>query len=242
MLKSNAAPKQNRTGWIIFGTVAVGLILFVYTSGDDAAAPVKKPLASKSKNASGGTDYIPADYTVHFAVLKDAAKDAFQPAVTKASLAGADPGGLPGYLTGGDTNWQYTGSVQVNGNTQALLENTKSSDSVYLNVGQHWKHGKVKRISDSDVQLEGDNGKLFTVKMSEGDTKKDNVTVAQNEDATATAAVQPPAMTGNIGQLDVTPLPGVQMTQPGNGNGNGRGRGRGRRGGGGGYGGGFGGG
>jgi hypothetical protein len=132
--------------------------------------------------------------------------------------------------------------VQVNGNDQALLENTKSMDNVYLAVGQHWKRGKVKRISDSDVQLEGDNGKLFTVKMSEGQSKKDNVTVAENSNPNEPAAVQPPALAGQIGAapgLDVTPLPAVQMVGGGNGGGFGRRRGgRGFRGGGGGNGGG----
>lgn len=236
MLKSKAAPKPNRTGWIVFGSVALLVVYFVYSGGDDTPTTTKKPTTSKSKNSMGGTDFIPADYTIQFTDLKAAPKDSFLPLVSKASAGGSsDPGGLPTYLTNGESDWEYTGVVQVNGSDQALLENSKSLDSVYLSVGQHWKRGKVRRISDSNVQLEGDNGKLFTVKMSEGETKNDNVTVAPAADGSAPAAVQPPAMAGTIGQqLDVAPLPGVQMTgQPGN-NGYGGIRRRGRRGGGGG--------
>lgn len=231
MSKPRQQPKS-KVGWYLFIAAGVGLVLFVYSGGDDTPTTTKKPPLAKPSSSSTDSDYIPADYKVTYPPMKDTPKDVFVPLVTKATVGGAaGPNGLPAYVTGGDANWQYTGMVQINGADQALLEEQKTGDSVYLTVGQHWKRGKIKRISDSDVQLEGDNGKLFTVKMSEGESKRDNIKVAENSNPNSPVDVATPALTGPIGStnVDLGSLPAVQIA-PNGGNGGGfRGRGRGGR-------------
>jgi hypothetical protein len=223
LAKRNApAQKPNKTLWTIIGICSVGAVLYFYTGGDDTPAPVKKTLTSSSKTDAGNTELIPADYKIHFAALDKPAKDAFTPLITKGGAAGADDGsGIPAWASGGG-DWQYNGMVQVNGTPEALLENAKTQDMVYVGLEQRWKKAKVKRISDSAIELLGDDGKTVTVKMSEG--PKETTPVASANPVPAADPTQAGALAGPIGPVDVTALPGIQFQQGG-----GRGFGGGRR-------------
>lgn len=218
--------------------VAIGSVLYVYTSGGDGSTPIKKMPPKSKVGGTGTTDYNPLDYSLQTADLKVAPKDAFLPLVARGNGSNAEGGpiGIPPYLTGGE-DWNYTGMVQVNGKPEAVLESPKTSDTVFLTIGQRWKKAKVKRISDSAVELADDQGKTFVVKMSEAPVKNDTLPpVDQN------AQAQQSPLTGPINpqQLNVTPLPAVGNGYGGGGYGGGGGgrRRRGGGGGGGGYGGG----
>jgi hypothetical protein len=244
MSKPNATPQKSRLGWIVFGMVAIGSAVYYNVSGDDSTPTKKTTTSSKPKSASGNTDFIPADYTYQFADEKVQPKgDAFQPLVSKLTLGGsgdAGPEDLPGALTGGES-WAYTGIVEVNGTSQAVLENQKTSETVFLGVGQLWKKAKVKRVSDSAIELADNNGKVYTVKMSEAAVKNEPAPAAvdANANPNSPAGGPPPPLTGPIGNpsLDVTPLPAAPFGGGGGGGWRNR-RGGGRRGGGFGFGGG----
>jgi hypothetical protein len=214
----------------VFIIFAAGLVLYFYVGGDDSSTTVKKPVAKTAKSSSNGSNnYIPLDSSIHLVDLTASPKDAFLPLVSKSTVGGGDLGGpinIPLSLTGGE-EWAYTGMVQVNGQEQAVLENSKSSDTAFVTVGQQWKKAKVKRISDSAVELADENGRVYVVKMSEA-TAKSEVASAAPADASANAPLSP-TPTGAIGQVDVSALPGVMYTPGAGGNGGG-GFGRRRRG------------
>jgi hypothetical protein len=196
--------------------LVLGLV-YVYASGGDTPTPPKKAAATTTggSSASSSSDITgmltQADYTASFKTLKAQPKDAFLPKVSKAieGAVGPDSGGIPTNLTGGE-QWNYTGMVQVDGNAEALLENPKTSDGVYVTVGERWKKAKIKRISDSDIELVGDDGQTVAVKVAEIASKAEKA-----EDAAASLQPASP-LTGAIG-ADITPLPGVndQGSNPG---------------------------
>jgi hypothetical protein len=111
--------------------------------------------------------------------------------------------------------------VIIDGRPQALLEDTKAGASEYVSLGEHWKKANVKRISDSDIEFVGDDSKDTVVKMGE---PAEASAKGPAENPLGPATLQGPI--GGNGQLDITPLPGMDPNQ-------GRGRRRGgRRGGG----------
>ncbi|HWD37543.1 MAG TPA: hypothetical protein VG944_01730 [Fimbriimonas sp.] len=225
MPKPSAPP--SKFNWkLIFFIVVVGGIAYVVTSPQDATTS-PKPITAASKSSSGPADaYLKEDYDAHFADLAVEPKNAFLPLVSKLTVGGAvNPFAISDKLTGGG-DWMYTGMVQVNGKPQALLEEQKTAESVFLNLGEHWKKARVKRITNSDLELVGDDGTTAIVKMG------DSTAPAKSPEPSGLAPVgiNPPApLQGNINpnQLDMTPLPGVQPIQPAPAR---RGRGRGRRG------------
>jgi hypothetical protein len=192
--------------WFVpISLLAIGVLYATQPSASSSTKAKTTVASSTPKTDTSTTELIPADYKVHFASLTTKPKDVFTPLVSKATAAGADGdvGGIPAGLAGGG-DWQYTGMVQVNGAAQALLENTKTGDINYVGLGQQWKKAKVRRISDSAIELVSDSGKVTTVKMSDGpkETTPNPNTVAANTDAT-----QQGQLTGPIGAGGVAPLP-----------------------------------
>jgi len=213
---------------ISIGLLVVGGIAY-FALGSDSPAPAKKTAATTtggSSSSSSSSDMnsmlTAADYKASFNPLKAQPKDAFMPVVSKDNpgAAAADTGGIPTNLTGGE-QWNYTGMVQVDGKPEALLESPKTSDSVYVTVGEKWKKAKIKRISDSDIELVSDDGDTVAVKVGEISSKSDK---AESDGTASLQPASPAALSGAIGNVDITPLPGVndQGFNPGR-------RGRGRR-------------
>ena len=142
---------------LIFLLVGVGGIVFFMT-GSNGDSSTTKANTTSPKSASATTDgYLKEDHDARFASLKIEPRDAFEPLISKATTAKIDPFTISDKLTGGG-DWMYTGMVQVNGQSEALLEEQKTGESDYVALGQHWKKARIKRISDSDLELVGDDG------------------------------------------------------------------------------------
>lgn len=208
------------------GLLLVGGIVFAMTGGSDTPAKPAAPPATAAKTAGPNGDtsglLIDADYKASFKPLKITPKNAFLPLVSKGTETPQNAGGLPLSMTGGQ-EWDYTGMVQVDGTPEGLLESPKSGESNYVTVGERWKKAKIKRVSDSDIELVGDDGNVAVVKMGEIASKEEKASSDQLAPA-AVASTGNGTLTGAIGNVDITPLPGVQ----GQGYNPGR-RGRGRR-------------
>jgi|GEM_PF-2422252 len=191
------------------GLLAVGAVAYLVIGGGDST-PTKNVNKAPARSASKSTDtsglLTDADYTASFGTMKITPKDAFLPLVTKDTPGGTpqNTGGLPMSLTGGE-EWDYTGMVTNDGAPEAVLENPKSSESVFLTVGQKWKKAKVKRISDSDIELVGDDGNVAVVKMGEIASKGGSA-----ESSLAPASVGNLSGPIGAGGVDINPLPGVQ--------------------------------
>jgi hypothetical protein len=204
------------------GIAAVIAVVYVYTTGDDTTTASKPATTTKSTSSSTTDAYLPVDYKASFPELKIVAKDAFMPLIRKTAVDADGKQSLPSTITGGGS-WSYDGTVTVDNHLQGLLDEEKSGESDYVSVGEHWKHGKIKRITDSEIDIVGDDGTTATMKMGEPSQ------TAAKEAAPAVAPLQPD-MTGAIGATDLTPLPSVGMWNGGNNNGQGNGNGWGGRG------------
>lgn len=214
--------------WKYFlGIGAVALLAYFYLGGDDAPTASKTAAPPPVAKVAGPADaYVKADYTANYPALKVTAKDAFLPLVRKAPAGEADKG-LPSSITGGGS-WSYDGSVSVDNKVQGLLDETKTGESDYVSVGEHWKHGRIKRITDSEIILAGDDGTMATMKMGvpSDAAEKKGVVASDNTN-------QPAPLAGQIGPLDITPLPDPNQfgNNPGGNNRRNRGFGGGGRGG-----------
>jgi hypothetical protein len=190
--------------WVGLGALLIGGVVYA-TGGDDTTTTKKANTVTQQTTTAQDPNSLitDADRKAKFVAVKFEPKDSFTPLVSKATTSGANAGGLPNSITGGDGNWSYTGMVEVDGKPEALLENPKDSQSVYLTVGQHWKRAKVARVSSSDIELVGDDGTVAVVKMGEIAAGKE-----ETNPALQPATIQGPQ--GQIGgQVDVVPLPGV---------------------------------
>ena len=145
--------KTSPVFWL--AVIAAVVAIFVLASPQE---PPKSPAASRkatSKKATA-TLYTDADYKAKFEPVNNPAKNAFMPLVFKSS--GGDttaPNSLPAQFTGGDGGWAYTGTAEVNGRIQAVVENQGTGQGDFLSIGQKWKQSKVVGVTESSLTLEG---------------------------------------------------------------------------------------
>jgi hypothetical protein len=233
--------------YMLFGGVFIaGYLVLQPMLFPDAPTTVAKKAPPKSSSKKGQVTYLESDYKAHFDPIKSNIKDSFKPIVYKVPnvrAASAQLNIIPPAFAGGEQNWTYTGSAEVDGVLEALLENKATGDNVFLKVGDTWKGISVEEITDDTLVLASpETGMEKKLELPTEDTAAPGFAPAQVN----------PQLRGNIGPLSVQP-DGTAMQQPdmtgggfynggdnsGGGNGGGRrggsnGRRRGRSGGGGG--------
>jgi hypothetical protein len=252
VLKNLSKPMQ----FALFAVLALAAWIVLNPGANEPKKASTKALASKTMPK--GNDVLIADDFMakasDFEPIKAVAKNVFAPVIKVVAKTG--PGGkasqvnvVPPEFAGGEANWTYTGSAQIDGVLQALLENKTSGESVFLKVGDSWKGISVEEITDDSLVL--DSPVTGTTRKLE--LPPDVVTGPAAGPSGFAPAAAPSPLQGNIGQMTVQPdgslAPDMTgMGGGGNGGGNGGGgrrgrggRGRGGGGGGGGNGGGFGG-
>jgi hypothetical protein len=223
------------------GVLALAGLVYASFGGDDTPTHTTATTHSKDKS-SIPAGYAPEDFQgARFANYTEPPKDAFLPAISKAGPTAGTPSGLDAAWAGGEVGWAYTGYVVFDGKPQALLENSNTSDGMYVAAGQPWKTSTIEKITPDTLVLATKTGP-HTVKLGEGGEQKGKKDVMP---AVAPADPQS-ALQGPIGnnpavaQVPTGALPDVaapvpmgqgQMFQGGGRRGFG---GRGRRGGGGG--------
>jgi hypothetical protein len=179
------------------------LYLFIATIGVAAfllANPPQAPRAIVKKKSTPrvevtSTIYRPEDYTASFTGLVGVSKNSFKPLVARKSNALSAVllanGGIPPEFAGGDANWVCTGTAEVDGVRQALLENKSTNEGVFLKQGEHWKNAVVSQVFEDAVVLVGPGGEAKTIHIQQ------EVTPDQSE-VTGNMPVQP-SLSGVIG-------------------------------------------
>ncbi|MBI1756689.1 MAG: hypothetical protein HYR64_06230 [Fimbriimonas ginsengisoli] len=200
---------------VLGGVVYAGVVL---TEPDQ---PAKKSASRGKTVASTQPDgQLKADLAANFGPITDKPKNAFRPLIARLASGPAGKGVfgenlVPPSFANGEGNWAYTGTAEINGKKNVLLENTTTGDGVFLNVGERWKTCRVTSASSESVMLTSDDGETRELKLA---------APVEPEPAPGLQPVQPGApLQGAIGALTVVP------EAQSNGNG---GRRRGRRGGG----------
>jgi hypothetical protein len=161
--------------YLLLGTIVVAL----YLLATPPTSPTKKKTTPRPRVSiqASSVDYQPVDYTAHFDKPLLVSRDAFNPLVARKSNALAQAlaaaGNIPAEFTGGDPNWSCTGSAQVDGLLQVLVENKSTGDGVFLKQGDHWKQAVVAQVMEDGVVLVGPSGEPKTIHVKQDTTPEE---------------------------------------------------------------------
>lgn len=233
MLKSLSKPMQ----YLVMGGLAiiVYLLLSPMLFPETPRTTKKRPVAKKSTR-KGQQVYTAEDMTASFDPVNLPVKNVFKPIVAKAVKSpgsATQMNSLPPAFAGGEANWVYTGTAEVDGVLQALVENKSSGDSVFLKVGDEWKGIYVEQITDDTLILSSaTTGTDYTLTLPVEDTGG-----TPSNSINPNNSNQP--LNGPIGPLTIQPDPSMMQGMTGGNGGtnfngfgnNNSGRRRGRRGG-----------
>jgi hypothetical protein len=222
-----AIPKKKTSPIVWVGIVAAAAAAYVMLSPSDT--PSVPSTTKKTKKATTKADalYTPEDSTAKFASVTTPVADVFNPLVKKPILAKlpvvtADKNvvGIDLRLTGGEANWFYTGLVELDGKREALLENTKTGETMYVSAGEGWKAARVRSVDISSVVMVGPDGTAVTIPITQYGVAPGANPATATAVASATPSTQPlnvpSGITGPIGAgAGIRPVPGTAtMTLP----------------------------
>lgn len=209
---SKKAIYQKPVFWV--GVVALAVVGYTMTGEKAGTAKSKVPPKKRTTIAKKGAEtFTEEDQTASFDRVQVTFKNAFVPLVAKSGGVGGADGqanAIPASFSGGDGSWVFTGSVEVDGVRQALLENRRTNDGVFLRAGQRWKNCVVKRVYEDSVVIEGPSGEMTFGLVNE---EKLTGRMASNSGMAPMRVDNPPNFRGDIG--GGRGLPGV--TGPGGG-------------------------
>jgi hypothetical protein len=155
--------------------VAAYAVVVVTEPSKTTKKVTKKPFASR-KLGTKAEQFLPEDYKAKYARLPNTVRDSFRPIVIGAGgsrlLEPLRLDGLPIAFTGGDPNWRYTGTAEVNGVREALIENTATGESVWLRIGQAWKNAVLTSIESEAVVMIGPGNITKRLRLGESDPIK----------------------------------------------------------------------
>lgn len=190
--------------WV--GSVAVLIAAFVMTE-PDAATPkstVKKTSSPKKTTKKTEDEFTKEDETAEFKRVNQTPKNTFVPVVARHSGIGSADGmanSIPTEMTGGQTNWVYTGTAESDGVRVALVENRTTGDATFLKKGERWKSAVVVSISEFSVILRGPSGtRTFGLVDEEFKSSSSSVARSSNNDFAPARVTVPNALPGNFGQ------------------------------------------
>lgn len=226
-----AVPKKKTSPVVWVGVLAAAAAAYILTAPSDAPAPSTS--SKKRPKANSKTDglYTPEDSLAKFASVTTPVADVFNPLVKKPILAikpppqpvdptGAGGGGIDSRLTGGEASWFYTGLVELDGQRQALLENTKTGETMYVSAGEGWKAARIRTVDVSAVVMVGPDGTAVRIPITQYGVAPGTNPAAATTVASAAPSTQPlnvpSGITGQIGGgAGIRPIPGMAtMTLP----------------------------
>jgi hypothetical protein len=203
---------------LIYGGVflVAGVLLWLGRPSDETARPpVHRSAASQASLVH--SDYDADDFGAHFEHPKERLKNVFMPLLRAGSGQDAtaaspeDAEKIRATVAGGDPNWIFTGMAIVNGKRLALLENSTSQQSGFVEEGDHWKTAKIASITSQSVTFVDADGNSDAV-------MRFNPDIAPVSKPIPDAGFRPlslgTGLTGPIGQVNVSPLP-FPNPQPG---------------------------
>ena len=153
---------------------AIVVAAFVMTGEPPAKSASTRAKAKKTTPKKVQTEFLPEDYKKEaFQPIVIVAPNKFAPLVqkTKTSMDYAlAPDSVPAELAGGDPNWVYTGTAEVDGKPTALVDNRVTGESEFINQGQKWKRATVAQILPQGLILAGPSGKKVKLTLGSGDS------------------------------------------------------------------------
>ena len=225
--------------YYLIGGVALLGVAWVATEPNDKTTTTGRPPIKHTMPAAAPDDTItPEDLTVKFDRVTAKPKNAFKPLVYHVNGGGGgvsvnDASAVPTEFTGGEADWGFTGTIQMDGANYANLDNPKSGEYTQLKRGDHWKKCTVSEVGADFVVMDGP---MSSKKLLMPTVDTSTVAAKTNADAAATMPVMP-QISGDIGGGAMATPADTSVVQGGGGGGGFGGR-RGRRGrGGGGFGG-----
>lgn len=174
MAKAAKAPAKKSSLPLLLGAgvLLIGVVYMTQGSGDSTAATTTRKAKKTSSKDMGVITQADLDAQKHpFPPATLASVDAFNPAIKTTikqvklpilPAAGAAQQIDPAF-TGGEANWYFTGCPELDGQKQALLENTTTGDSVYVRPGDAFKDSRIASIDVATVVLVGKAGKSLDV-------------------------------------------------------------------------------
>lgn len=144
---------------------------------------------------------LPEDLNAHFPRYSGGARDPFAPEVVIArpkTVTGASAGRNRTNATG----WALTGINSINGVASALIENSATGDSVFLQPGDRWQGLRVVAIKDDRVVFQNALGREDTLTFA---PPADDKTNASGNPA-AGAAPSAPSIPLSLPPYPVSPL------------------------------------
>jgi hypothetical protein len=121
-------------------------------TADDWQAADKRPVTFYLENTRSGLFAAPPSSLP--APLPEAS--VVKPVKAEKSLTEATPAVVPWTMPDRFTNYVYTGSVTIDGQIQALIENTRTREGWYLKAGDNFQGAAVTSIDAQSVTLDVD--------------------------------------------------------------------------------------
>lgn len=188
---------------------AIAVAAWVMT-GEEAPKGTSKKLprlAKKSTKTVGS--FTEEDFSASaksFGPVVKITRNSFDPLVIRDRTA-ADfqlmPDQVPAELTGGDPNWVYTGTAEIDGKPTALLENRVTMESSFVNQGEKWQRTTIALILPQGIVLAGPSGKKVKLTLNNGEA---TVTGASERIASGFQPVNP-SLRGPIGANGISVRP-----------------------------------
>ena len=195
--------------YLLLATVAIAIYL-VATPSSPSSKKSSTALAKPQVSVSS-SQYTDEDRKANFPKAILASRDAFQPIVVRKSSINAilaAAGNIPADFADGDPNWSCTGTDEVNGVQQALVENKNTGDGDFLQQGDHWKSCVVSQVLDDGVVLVGPGGEAKTVHVKQDTTDTGDLTDLSGNipvEPQLSGAIGGPNAGGSVVQTQSTP-------------------------------------
>jgi hypothetical protein len=145
--------KQNLLlkGALVFGLIAILVVAALPKDSIGATpSPMKtsqQPKATVSKPIAVSEKVVTEDTPQELKNLKPV--EELKPEIAKITVDRSDS--IPANLTAGESGWTFTGTMTVDGTTNALIENPTTGDGVFLRVGQTWKNARLISVRDKGL-------------------------------------------------------------------------------------------
>ena len=185
--------------WI--AVVAIAVVGYTTTNPDTASKAAKRPPKKSAPVKKGLDTFTEEDKLASFPRIDVEFKNSFVPLVAKTDGLGGGDGAantIPTSFTGGG-QWVFTGTFEVDGVREALLENRSTAEGVFLRRGQRWKNCVVKKVNEDSIVIEGPSGEMTFGLVTEEKLMSSRI-AANSRNSFAPAGVDnPPSFRGDIG-------------------------------------------
>ena len=130
---------------VVYSFVGAAVVYAIVVLTQPDAPAVKRKVRITSHTRTVGADaFTDEDLAAHFARYSVGTRNPFLPALQLGKAAGSTVHAAPG-------GWALTGINVLNGVPNALLENGKTNDSVFLKPGDRWQGLRVLSIGEDAV-------------------------------------------------------------------------------------------